>query len=73
MVKCPDCDIRLDLDEEELDEGDIVTCEECGAELRVMSLDPLELESADEEEEEEKDTDLDEEEEEEEEEDEPWR
>ena len=69
MVKCPDCDSRLDLDEEELDEGDIVTCEECGAELRVMSLDPLELESADEEEEE--DTDLDDEEEEEE--DEPWR
>jgi len=73
MVKCPDCDSRLDLDEEELDEGDIVTCEECGAELRVMSLDPLELESADEEEEEEKDSDLDEEEDEEEGEDEPWR
>ena len=71
MVKCPDCDSRLDLDEEELDEGDIVTCEECGAELRVMSLDPLELEPADEEEEEEKDADLDDEEEEEE--DEPWR
>jgi len=72
MVKCPDCDSRLDLDEEELDEGEIVTCEECGSELRVMNLDPLELESAEEEEEEEDDTDVDEEDEEEDEE-EPWR
>ena len=73
MAKCPECDSRLDLDEEELDEGEIITCEECGSELRVMGLDPLELESADEEEEEEKDSDLDEEEEDEEDEEEPWR
>jgi alpha-aminoadipate carrier protein LysW len=70
MVKCPECDSRIDLDEDELDEGEIVTCEECGSELRVMGLDPLELESAEEEEDEEGDL---EEEEEEEGEDEPWR
>jgi alpha-aminoadipate carrier protein LysW len=44
--------MHIDVDEEELDEGDLITCEECGAELKVLGLNPLELESADEEEEE---------------------
>ncbi len=60
MVKCPDCSSQIDLDEEELDEGDLITCEECGAELRVLGLDPLELESADDEDEEEEKLELDE-------------
>ncbi|MCS6953057.1 MAG: hypothetical protein RMK57_12215 [Bryobacterales bacterium] len=41
------------MDEDELDEGDVIVCDECGAELRVASVDPLELEEAEEEEEEE--------------------
>jgi len=62
MVTCPECDAKIDLDEEELDEGDLITCDECGAELRVLGLDPLELESTeDDEEEEEEDLDADEE------------
>lgn len=74
MVNCPKCDVVIDLDEDELDEGDTLTCEECGADLTVSSLDPLELEPAEEEEEEEEededfDYDEDEEEEEDEEED----
>ena len=73
MVNCPLCDAAIDVEEEELDEGDQLTCEECGSTLTVTSLDPLELESADEDDEEEEDedddADLDEEEEEEEEED----
>ena len=68
MVKCPDCSSQIDLDEEELDEGDLITCEECGAELRVLGLDPLELESAEDEDEEEEKLELDEGDEEE-----PWR
>ena len=60
MLKCPDCSSQIDLDEEELDEGDLITCEECGAELRVLGLDPLELESADDEDEEEEKLELDE-------------
>jgi len=71
MVNCPKCDAVIDVDEEELDEGDPLTCEECGASLNVSSLDPLELELADEdedeEEEEDEDFDYDEDEEEEEE------
>ena len=53
MVNCPNCDAVMDVDEEDLDEGDALTCEECAANLSVASLDPLELESLDDEEEEE--------------------
>jgi alpha-aminoadipate carrier protein LysW len=61
MVTCPDCDAKIDLDEEELDEGDLITCDECGAELRVLGLDPVELEPTEDAEEEEEDLDADEE------------
>lgn len=79
MVNCPNCDAVIDLDEDELDEGDTLTCEECGADLTVVGLDPLELETTEDEEEEEEeddfdyDEDEDEDEEEEEEEEEDWR
>ena len=35
MVNCPNCDAVIDVDEEELDEGDPLTCEECGADLHA--------------------------------------
>ena len=34
------------MDEEDVDEGDTISCDECGADLRVVGTDPLELESA---------------------------
>jgi lysine biosynthesis protein LysW len=68
MVNCPSCDAPIDVDEEELDEGDVVECDECGSALTVTGVDPLELE-ADDEEEEDEDEDYDEDDEEEEEED----
>jgi lysine biosynthesis protein LysW len=43
-MTCPTCSGVIDLDEEELDEGDPVTCEECGADLKVASVHPVELE-----------------------------
>ena len=55
MVNCPNCDALLDLDEEELDEGDPLTCEECGADLSVTGLDPIELETTEDEDEDEED------------------
>jgi alpha-aminoadipate carrier protein LysW len=81
MVNCPSCDAAIDVDQDELDEGDTLTCEECGADLTVSGLDPLELESAEDEEEEEEeaaddfdfDEDEDEDEDEEETDDEEWR
>jgi alpha-aminoadipate/glutamate carrier protein LysW len=64
MVNCPNCDAVIDVDEEELDEGDTLTCDECGADLSVTGLSPLELETQEdedeEEEEEEEDFDYDE-------------
>jgi alpha-aminoadipate carrier protein LysW len=43
MVNCPLCDAVIDVDEEELDEGDSLLCEECGANLHVSGVGPLEL------------------------------
>ena len=44
MVNCPKCDGAIDVEEEELDEGDVLSCDECGATLSVASLHPVELE-----------------------------
>jgi lysine biosynthesis protein LysW len=72
MEKCPVCNAAaIDVEEEELDEGDELTCEECGATLRVASLGPLELEPAEEDEDEDEDDDFDDEDEDEE--DEDWK
>ena len=43
MVNCPLCDAVIDVDEEELDEGDPLLCEECGASLNVTGVNPLEI------------------------------
>ncbi|MEP7352273.1 MAG: hypothetical protein ABI824_03490 [Acidobacteriota bacterium] len=65
MVNCPQCDTAIDVDEEELDEGDSLICEDCGANLNVVGTDPLELSAAeeddDEDEDDEDDDDFDEE------------
>ena len=63
MVTCPVCDGQIDVDEEDVDEGDSLSCEECGADLKVVGTDPLELESADELEEEDEEEFLEEDEE----------
>ena len=58
---CPECDSDIEIDEDDVDTGDELSCSECGALLRVASDSPLELELADD------DEDLDEDEEDEEE------
>jgi len=62
MVNCPLCDAVIDVDEEELDEGDSLICEECGANLNVSGVSPLELvpDGVDDEDEDDLDDDLDE-------------
>ena len=61
MVNCPLCNEVMDVDEEELDEGDSLVCEQCGANLSVSSISPLELSAEDEEDEDyEEDEDFDE-------------
>ena len=41
---CPECDeeVYVDADSEQ---GDVVTCDECGADLEVVGLDPIELDA----------------------------
>lgn len=80
MVNCPSCDAAIDVEEDELDEGDTLSCDECGVTLNVASLDPLEVHLAKEDDEEEEDEDFDfdedddeEDDDEEEEEDEDWK
>ena len=70
MVNCPKCDAAIDVEEEELDEGDVLSCDECGAALKVASVNPVELESEDDKTEKDEDFDFDEDDEDEEEEDE---
>ena len=49
MAECPLCGVDLELDEDELDEGDVLSCDECGATLTVVGLKPLEIEQIEEE------------------------
>ena len=48
MPICPQCDTDRDLDEEELEEGEIVACPECGTDFEVVTKSPLELNPVDE-------------------------
>ena len=53
MVLCPECETNLDVEEEEMDEGEIVSCPECGSDFEVITINPLELRVVSEEDEEE--------------------
>ncbi len=48
MPSCPECENELNVDVEELDEGDVIACDECGSEYEVVGVDPLELSRVDE-------------------------
>ena len=50
MATCPACEGTFYVDEEDVEEGDLISCDECGAELEVVSTSPLELEEVEEEE-----------------------
>lgn len=53
MVLCPECETNLDIEEDEVDEGEIVSCPECGTDFEVVTTNPLELNPIEEEESEE--------------------
>ena len=48
MPNCPECENGLDVELDEIEEGDVVTCEECGTEYEVVGVEPLELARVDE-------------------------
>ncbi|HEX8176883.1 MAG TPA: hypothetical protein VF543_17465 [Pyrinomonadaceae bacterium] len=56
---CPECDADVHVDTD-ADKGDILSCEECGTDLELVGLDPVELDIV---EDEDLDDDLDEDEE----------
>ena len=43
MPSCHECENELDIEVDEVEEGDIVTCEECGTEYEIVGVEPLEL------------------------------
>jgi alpha-aminoadipate/glutamate carrier protein LysW len=43
MILCPECENNLDVDEEGVDEGEVVSCSECGTDFEVVTTAPLEL------------------------------
>ncbi len=42
MAVCPECEAVLDI-EDDVDEGQLMDCPECGAELEVVSTNPVEI------------------------------
>jgi alpha-aminoadipate/glutamate carrier protein LysW len=49
MPSCPECENELDVEIDEVEEGDVVACDECGSEFEVVGVEPLELARVDEE------------------------
>jgi lysine biosynthesis protein LysW len=43
MATCPECDANLDLEPDDVDLDDRLSCDDCGASLKVTSLAPLEV------------------------------
>lgn len=68
MASCPDCEALLDVEEDDVEQGEVINCPECGVELEVVNTNPIEVELVEDEEEDEEDDD-----DEEEEEDEDWK
>ncbi|GAC1433912.1 MAG: hypothetical protein NVS1B11_30940 [Terriglobales bacterium] len=49
MIYCPECDTNLDIEEDDMDEGEIVSCPECGSDFEVTTVNPIELKPVEEE------------------------
>lgn len=48
MPICPECESLMDFEADEVEEGDVVVCDECGTEFEVITTDPLEIVKVDE-------------------------
>ncbi|HET7618072.1 MAG TPA: hypothetical protein VFK20_06140 [Vicinamibacterales bacterium] len=55
MATCPECDAEIEVDEFDVDKGDLISCPECGSNLEVTSVSPVELELVDDEDDEDED------------------
>jgi hypothetical protein len=43
VVRCPECATEIDVDEDEVEEGEILACPECETELEVVQIHPVHL------------------------------
>ncbi len=43
MPNCPECENPIDIDVDEIEEGDVVACDECGTEFEIVGTEPLEM------------------------------
>jgi len=50
MIYCPECETSLDVEEDEVDEGEVLSCPECGMDFEVTTINPVELKPVEEEE-----------------------
>ena len=57
MATCPECDAEIEVDEFDVDKGDQLSCPDCGSNLEVTGLSPIELDIALDEDEDEDDLD----------------
>jgi len=65
VIRCPECSAEIDVDEDEVEEGEILSCPECESELEVSQTHPVhlnvisdDLDEEEEEEEEEEETEM---------------
>jgi alpha-aminoadipate carrier protein LysW len=63
VLRCPECSAEIDVDEDEVEEGEILSCPECETELEVSQTHPVALNPIADELEEDDDEDIDAEEE----------
>ena len=60
MAICPECEADIDVDEFDVDKGDQISCPECGTNLEVTGVAPIEFDVVSDEDEDEDDLEEDE-------------
>jgi DNA-directed RNA polymerase subunit M/transcription elongation factor TFIIS len=53
VVRCPKCATEVDVDEDEVEEGEILACPECETEMEVVQIHPVKVNAISEDEDEE--------------------
>ncbi len=59
MAICPECEADIDVDEFDVDKGDQISCPECGTNLEVTGVAPIEFDVVSDEDEDEDELDED--------------
>jgi alpha-aminoadipate carrier protein LysW len=53
VAKCPECGALIDIEEDEVEQGEIISCPDCAVDLEIVNTHPLEFDVLEEEDEEE--------------------